>query len=137
MPLNAWIAAALIMTLSPPDSPREIAAGAWGGTGIAMTVDESGAKIELDCAHGSITGRLALDADGRFELPGTLARERPGPVRMGPNGEPAEAKGVPVTYSGRLEGDTLHLSIRYEKAEEPSAELRLQRGATPRLHKCL
>jgi hypothetical protein len=128
----------VLMPLTPtPSPPREIAAGAWGGTGIAMTVEESGAKIELDCAHGRISRRLALDAEGRFELPGTLARERPGPVRMGPGGEPAEEKGVPATYAGRLDGGILHLTIRVEKAEEPGAELRLQRGATPRLHKCL
>jgi hypothetical protein len=128
----------VLMPLTPtPSPPREIAAGAWGGTGIAMTVEESGAKIELDCAHGRISGRLALDAEGRFELPGTLARERPGPVRMGPDGETAEEKGVPATYAGRLDGGILHLTIRVEKAEEPGADLRLQRGATPRLHKCL
>ena len=102
-----------------------------------MTVEESGAKIEFDCAHGSISGRLALDADGRFELPGTFGRERPGPVRMGPNGEAAEEKGAPATYSGRLQDGVLRLTIRVEGADEDFPPIELRFGQTPRLHKCL
>ena len=65
-----------------PNAARSVPSGPWGGRGIALTVEDSGAKIEMDCAHGRITGRLVLDADGRFELPGTFTRERPGPVHM-------------------------------------------------------
>jgi hypothetical protein len=125
----------VLMPVTPTPS-REVPLGAWGGTSIALTVEESGAKVELDCAHGRIEGRLVLDADGRFVLPGTVARERPGPVRMGPDGKVEEEKGVPVTYSGRLDGDVLRLTIRYEKGTE-SRPLEARLGQQPRLHKCL
>jgi len=135
--MTALLAGLLALVAFSPEPPREVALGRWGGRGIAMTVEESGAKIEFDCAHGSISGRLALDADGRFELPGTFGRERPGPVRMGPNGEPAEEKGAPATYSGRLQDGVLRLTIRVEGADEDFPPIELRFGQTPRLHKCL
>ena len=101
-----------------------------------MTVDDSGTKIEMDCAHGRITGRLALDGDGRFELPGTFTRERPGPVHMGPNGEAQEEKGEPALYSGRVEGDALRLSIRLESGGREMGPFELQAGRTARMPKC-
>ena len=116
--------------------PKTVPQGAWGGTGVALTVEESGASVEFDCAHGSITGRLALDANGRFELPGQFVRERPGPVRMGPNGE-VEEKGETATYSGRMQDGALLLTIRLEKGGRVLDELRLEQDKTPRLHKCL
>jgi hypothetical protein len=128
------VLAAIALLASP--TPREVPLGAWGGMGVALTVEDSGAKVELDCAHGRITGRLALDADGRFELPGTFARERPGPVRMGPSGEVEEEKGVEATYSGRLEDGVLHLTFRVGK-EAGSRPLEARLGQTARLHKCL
>lgn len=120
-----------------PAPPREVPAGAWGGTGIALTVEESGAKVEFDCAHGRISGRLTLDAEGRFDLPGTVARERPGPVHMGPNGEPEEEKAAPARYSGRLEGDVLRMTVRVEGAQADTRPLELRLGQPPRLRKCL
>lgn len=137
MPLICRIVAAIAMTVFAPDPPREVALGRWGGKGVAMTVEESGAKLEFDCARGSISGRLALDAEGRFELPGTFGRERPGPVRMGPNGEAVEEKGAPATYSGRLQDGVLRLTIRVEGAETDFPPIDLRLGQTPRLHKCL
>jgi hypothetical protein len=127
----------LAVTAPTPAPVREIPLGAWGGTGLALTVEESGAKLELDCAHGRITGRLALDSDGRFELPGTITRERPGPVRMGPNGEAAEEKSTPATYSGRLEKGVLKLTIRIEGSRGEPTALEARFGQTPRLRKCL
>jgi hypothetical protein len=132
------LAAALAAGGTPtPAAPREVPLGAWGGTGVALTVEESGAKVELDCAHGRIDGRLAVDADGRFELPGTIVREGPGPVRMGPNGEAEEEKGQSAVYFGRLEGDVLHLGFYTESQDATSPSLELKRGQAPRLRKCL
>ena len=120
-----------------PSASRSVSSGPWGGTGIALTVEDSGAKIEMDCAHGRIAGRLVLDGDGRFELPGTFTRERPGPVHMGPNGEAQEEKGEPARYSGRVEGDVLRVSIRLESGDREMGPFEVQAGRTARLHKCL
>ena len=96
--LAAWMSAT-------PESPR-IAEGRWGGTGIAIDVTASGARVELDCAHGTIDSPLVLDADGKFALAGTIVFERPGPVR---EGEPERSQAV--RWEGRFENDTLTLVL--------------------------
>ncbi len=55
--------------------------GVWGGEHIRMDVTDSGADIEFDCARGSISQRLVLDAQGRFKLQGTYKAETPAVVR--------------------------------------------------------
>src|ERR1700750_589795 len=51
--------------------------GMWGGTGISMTVTESGAQIDYDCAKGTIEGTIKPDHFGDFEVKGTHTRLRP------------------------------------------------------------
>src|SRR5215213_9370661 len=76
--------------VSPPkvktvDSARSggAPAGPWGGEHITLQVTESGGTFEIDCAHGTIEGRLSLDAQGRFDSPGTYVSESGGPDREG------------------------------------------------------
>ena len=124
---------ALFLVVMPTPSPESrVAEGSWGGVGIALDVTASGARVELDCAHGTIDAPLALDPEGGFDLPGTLVRERPGPVRM----DEEEKPGVPVRYSGRLEGETLTLRIAQPNAPRPTRPLTAERGKSPRLRKC-
>jgi hypothetical protein len=124
--------AVFLVAAPTPTSGSRIAPGSWGGVGIALEVTDSGARIELDCAHGTIDAALALDAEGGFDLPGTLVRERPGPVRM----DEEEPPGVPVRYSGRLEGETLTISIAQPDAPRPMRPLSAALGKPARLRKC-
>jgi len=55
--------------------------GSWGGDHIGLEVSDTGARVEYDCAHGTIDGVLTLDAQGRFDARGAYVRERGGPVR--------------------------------------------------------
>ena len=114
-----------------PESPR-VAEGRWGGTGVALDVTSSGARIELDCAHGTIDSPLVLVGEGGFDLSGTLVRERPGPVRM----DEEEEKGLAVRYVGRLDGDTLELRVVLPNAPRPPGPLTARLGQAPRLRKC-
>jgi hypothetical protein len=129
-----FLAAFLAASPTPAPAGPRVAEGRWGGVGIALDVTASGARVELDCAHGTIEGPLELDADGGFDRPGLLARERPGPVRMD---EETEEKGKPVRYVGRLEGETLTLRIIRPDARQPPSPLSAVLGRSPRLHKCL
>ena len=126
----------LSVTPTPSERPARVAEGRWGGTGIAVEVTSSGARIELDCAHGTIDAPLTLDAQNAFDLPGTFVRERPGPVHM----DQEEEKGQPVRYVGRLDGDgegaTLELRIVRPDAPRPPSPLTAVLGRTPRLRKC-
>jgi hypothetical protein len=128
----ALLAVLLAVTPTPSAADSRVAEGRWGGTGIALDVTPSGAKVELNCAHGPIEGALSLDDKGGFDLPGTLVRERPGPVRMDREEEP----GLAVRYVGRLDGETLELRIIRPEAPGPPGPLAAKHGQTPRLLKC-
>ncbi len=105
--------------------------GAWGGTGIRMWVDESGAAIETDCSHGKIEGPIFLDAQGRFNAEGTFSFE----------GGPTPENGFfvhRVLYSGVVEKGQMSLSIRFVMLTA-SQEVRLTatQGVSGQLTKCL
>ncbi len=130
--LAASLAGATPPPTPPAGSPARVASGRWGGMGIAIEVTASGAKIEFDCASGTIDSPLTLDAEGRFDLPGTFVRQRPGPTRLGDG----EREGEPVRYSGRLDGDTLTLELHAPKERHGTPAFSAVLGRTPRLHRC-
>lgn len=114
-----------------PSAP--VPEGDWGGVGIRIAVTARGAMIELDAAHGKTAGPLALDSDRRFNVAGTLVRDRPGPTRPGD----ADAPGDPVHYRGRVEEDVLTLEILPADKRDVIGPLKAVRGAPPRLRKML
>ena len=70
----------LVMMSSSTDGARgrkanRIAKGEWGGLHINLSVTDSSATIEYDCANGEIDGPLTVDRRGRFDLKGTHSRE--------------------------------------------------------------
>jgi hypothetical protein len=133
---SPWCALAVAAaTLGPGPSggdTKRVAAGTWGATGIAMEVTASGARIEYDCAHGTISEPLVLDADGRFNVKGRHFREHGGPVREG-----EDSNGQPVRYTGQVTGDTMTLTVTPEGSDTAISSHTLVRGKTGRLHKCL
>jgi hypothetical protein len=134
--LSAWCALAVAAaTLGPGASggdTNRIAPGTWGANGIAMEVTASGARIEYDCAHGTIGGPILLDAEGRFDVRGRHFREHGGPVRDG-----EESNGQPVRYTGQVTGDTMTLTVTPESSDTAISSHTLVHGKTGRLHKCL
>jgi hypothetical protein len=106
--------------------------GRWGGPHIGMEITAEGARIEYDCAQGTVDGPIALDRAGRFEATGTHAAEHGGPVR---EGEEPEAR--PARYKGKLKGKVLTLTVILTDSGENAGTFTLTRGATPRLVKCL
>ena len=124
------LAAAVLLGAGVPE-PRRVPEGKWGGVGLSVEVGASGAKVELDAAHGTIEGPLALDAGGRFEGNGTLVRERPGPARIGDE----DAAGEPARYRGTIAGDTLTLDVTLTKSGTAIGPLKATRGAPARLRK--
>jgi len=104
--------------------------GVWGGVGIRVDVREGRAKIELDAAHGETDGPLVLDGSGAFDVPGTFARERPGPERVG-----APEKGEPARFRGTLDGDILTLTVTLGRNAVAAGPLKARRGEPARLRK--
>lgn len=112
---------------------REGVAGVatWGGEHVRLTEREGGASLEFDCASGEITRPLRPDAEGRFDLPGTFTRKSPGPRRVGLT--PAAR---PARYSGRVEGQTMTLTVTLAETDQPPDTYTLTRGSVGRLGKC-
>lgn len=127
----AVAAASLALVPSGGDTKRA-PAGPWGAPGIAMEVTESGARIEFDCAHATISEPLLLDSEGRFDVKGLFFREHGGPIHEG-----EESKGQPVRYTGQVAGEDMTLTIKPQESDTPLGSYNLVRGKPGRLHKCL
>ena len=106
--------------------------GTWGGNQISMEVTEEGARVEFDCAHGTVSEPIRVDGQGKFRALGTHFRESGGPQRV--NGE---EKGVPVVYSGTTDGKTATFTITNSATDEVIGTFSLTLGKRSRIHKCL
>ncbi len=122
-----WCAGAL----AAPDETSRSLSGTFGGTGAGLDATEKVIRLTFDCATGSIEGPVALDAEGRFDVSGRFEREGPGPTHPdSPKG------GGTARYTGRLEGETLTLSVRPAGSDQVLGPFTLTRGRVPRIHSC-
>src|SRR4051812_11658831 len=62
-------------TTTSPGDPGPVRTGAWGGEHISMNVTDSGATLQLDCAHATIDQPMRADPDGYFRLVGAYTAE--------------------------------------------------------------
>jgi hypothetical protein len=106
--------------------------GKYGGRHLALEVTADGAKLELDCAHGTIDEPLLLDQHGRFEASGIYVREHGGPIK------PDEKEDAhPALYRGQVIGRSLTLRISLKDDSTFVSEHAVVHGAPATLHKCL
>ena len=109
-----------------------LAVGTWGGQHIALQATGTGATYDLDCAHGTIDGPIALDAAGHFTARGTYVQEHGGPTRAE---EIPDSR--PVTYTGTVQGDQLSLVITDVASGTEMGKFTLGLGDQGRVLKCL
>jgi hypothetical protein len=96
-----------------------------------MSVAESSASVEFDCAHATIPRRITLDRRGRFDVAGTYAEEHGGPARMGePDG------GYAARFTGRVDGGTMKLTVSRRDTKRIIGTFTLAHGREPSLVKC-
>jgi hypothetical protein len=110
---------------------RRVPNGVWSGEHVQLTVSDAGADVEFDCARGRITQPLAVTTSGDFDVPGTFAPERGGPLRQDGGSTPQNAR-----YAGRLRNDTLELKVMIPGSTESIGTFTLTRGGTALLKKC-
>ena len=110
---------------------RRLSNGTWGGQHIQFQVSGGSVNIEYDCAHGSITGPLTFDGQGRFRWHGTFTAERGGPIRLDRKVEDQAA-----TYSGSLKGDTMTLTVKTDNSSLEPQTFTLTRNSIGRIWKC-
>jgi len=109
---------------------RVVKPGVWGGAHVRLDVNDSGATVEYDCAHGSIDGQLVLDSEGRFDVRGTLTREG-GSIRVGIPRVRRAAR-----YEGQVNGERLSLSVTLIDTSQAVGTFTLTRGSEGQLRKC-
>ena len=112
---------------------RTIANGDWGGQHIQMSVTNGSARIEYDCANGTIAGPLKVDSRGRFELSGTHNVEHGGPARM----DQGESSGQPAKYSGWTDGKKMKLTVTLVNSKLEIGTFELTHGSAGRVFKCM
>lgn len=114
-----------------PPGATPLAAGAWGGDHVSLTVTATGARLQFDCATGAIDVPMAVGASGEFDVAGVFARQRPGAQRVGdtPAGEPAR-------YRGTISGSTMTLEIVLTAANESVGRFTLERGSAGNVFRC-
>ena len=129
--IGAVVALALI-TDAQAKKTRTIANGSWGGQHIRLTVEHGSARIEYDCANGSIEGPLKIDSRGRFELRGVHMREHGGPMRSD-----EQQQGQAAKYTGWTDGKKMTLSVTLVDSKTEIGTYQLTRGGAARIFKCL
>lgn len=115
---------AIVLLLA--DAPQ---ASRWGGDHIELQITAAGARLEFDCAHGTIDERVPA-RDGEFRLHGTFTPEAHGPVR---DDGPAAAKAI---YSGSIRKDAMTLHVAIEGEDGPGRDFTLTRDRAGNLRKC-
>lgn len=131
--MNPFLTAAVLFAAvlaATPAAPRAVAEGTWGGEGAGLDVTRDGVQLAFDCAHGSIEGAIAIDADGRFDVRGVYVKDSFGPTR------PGASPDRPVRYVGRIDGDAMTLSIVPAGSDEPIGSYTLVKGRLPRVRSC-
>ena len=106
------------------------AVGTWGGDRLQMTVDAQGARLQLDCASGTIGTPLVLDAQGGFSTSGTFEAQQAGPQRAD------ESAAAAARYSGNIKGDLMTLTIQ-TGSNAPAQVFKLHKGVRVKLVRCL
>jgi hypothetical protein len=94
-------------------------------------VSDSGAAVDLDCAHGRIDEVIALDADGTFDVRGVYVREHGGPIRQGESED-----SHPAGYTGQVKGGKMTVTIVLADTHETVGTFTLERGAAGHVVKC-
>jgi hypothetical protein len=135
-----WALAATVMLSAIPGMARQktesrklIPEGDWGGNHVSMMVAGNSARLDFDCAHGTIEGPLTLDAESRFDLRGSFVKEHGGPIRRGEESAPGE----PARYQGKLDGDTIAFEVLLSGSGKSVGSFTASLGKAARVHKCL
>ena len=115
----------------PKKTIKTLPAEIWGGEHVRIEFNDSEARVDFDCAHGTITDPLKIDSEGRFALNGTYVREGPGPIRLN-----APRVSQPAHYSGTIKGEEMSLSVTLNNNSQDLGTFTLRRGSEGLLRKC-
>lgn len=133
--LVPWLIVPMLFSASCADSsspPSPLLVGSWGGEHAGLLVTPDGGALEYDCASGRITEPLRRGRGGILVAEGTHTSAHGGPVRV--DESPPRR---PASYTGRLEGNTLTLTVVMTDSNTTVGTFQLTRGRPPHVVKCL
>jgi predicted GNAT family N-acyltransferase len=105
--------------------------GSWAGKHISIEVTGQGAKIEYDCASGTIDKKIILDKNHHFNVLGTHTEEHGGPIRQN-----EQSNSYPVRLIGRIKGKKMTLIVKRKDNNKIIGSFILVRGQESFLVKC-
>ena len=96
-----------------------------------LIVGDTALHLHIGCTFGDVSGRVAVDANGRFDVQGSYML-RAYPVSVGP--------AVPARFVGRVEGSDLTVTVTVDDTVEHKSVVRgpvkVHLGDDPRLGPC-
>ena len=120
-----------VKSVAPKKIMKTVRTETWGGEHVRIEFNDGEARVDFDCAHGTITDPLKTDSEGRFALDGTYVRDGPGPIRLN-----APRVSQPARYSGTIKGEEMSLSVTLNKTSEELGTFTLRRGSEGLIRKC-
>jgi hypothetical protein len=94
--------AACSSSSTPAVSDGAIEPGAWGGDSAGMIVGDTAMHLHIACTFGDVSGRVAVDGDGYFDVAGSYLL-RAYPIAVGPT--------LPARFVGRVQGNTAVVTV--------------------------
>lgn len=102
------VAACRAADVGPPADAR-LPLDTWGGDSAGMIVGDTATHLHVACTFGDVSGRIAVAADGRFDVAGTYVL-RACPVAIGPP--------LPARFVGRVLGEVAIVTVSVDDAVE-------------------
>ena len=117
--------------IGPPSLDGKLALGTWGGDNAGMIVGDTAMHLHVGCTYGDVSGRIAIAADGSFDVPGTFML-RAYPVAVGPT--------VPARFRGQISGSSATVTVTVDDTVTHTVVIKgpvtVKYGDEPRLGPC-
>ena len=111
--------------------PGPLALGTWGGDSAGMIVSDTAMHLHIGCTFGDVSGRVAVDANGQFDITGNYTLHAY-PITVGPT--------VPARFVGHLDGTTAIVTAIIDDTTEHKTvthgPIVVTLGKDPRLGPC-
>ena len=125
----ATLACAAALPVVPAD--HRLPLGTFGGDSGGLIVGDTAMHLHVGCTFGDVSGRVPVDADGRFDVAGRYTL-RAYPITVGPE--------VPARFTGSIDGDRIVITATVDDTVEKRTVVRgpvsLRLGVDPRLGPC-
>ena len=105
--------------------------GTWGGDNAGMIVSDTAMHLHAGCTYGDVSGRIALAADGSFDVAGSYML-RAYPITVGPS--------VPARFRGRVDGAVAVVTVTVNDTVQHATVIKgpvsVKFGDQPRMGPC-